>query len=69
MASTIDVKLPDIGDVKDLPVIEVHVKAGQSVEAEDALMTLESDKATMDVPAPFGAWWMCRHLLGAWCRR
>jgi pyruvate dehydrogenase E2 component (dihydrolipoamide acetyltransferase) len=49
-----EVKVPDIGDFKDVPVIEVHVKPGQSVKAEDALVTLESDKATMDVPAPFG---------------
>src|SRR5215831_14563366 len=50
--STIDVKVPDIGDFKDVPVIEVLVKAGDAVKAEDALVTLESDKATMDVPAP-----------------
>jgi pyruvate dehydrogenase E2 component (dihydrolipoamide acetyltransferase) len=47
-----DVKVPDIGDFKDIPVIEVLVKPGDSVKAEDALVTLESDKATMDVPAP-----------------
>ena len=46
------VKVPDIGDFKDIPVIEVLVKAGDTVKAEDALVTLESDKATMDVPAP-----------------
>ncbi len=49
---TIEVKVPDIGDFKDVPVIEVHVQAGQSVKAEEPLLTLESDKATMDVPAP-----------------
>src|SRR5215471_8340590 len=49
-----EVKVPDIGDFKDVPVIEVHVKPGQTIKAEDALVTLESDKATMDVPAPFG---------------
>jgi pyruvate dehydrogenase E2 component (dihydrolipoamide acetyltransferase) len=54
MASTRDVLVPDIGDFKDIPVIEVLVKAGDVVKAEDALITLESDKATMDVPAPFG---------------
>src|SRR6187551_2986441 len=48
----IEVKVPDIGDFKDVPVIEVLVKAGDKVKAEDALVTLESDKATMDVPAP-----------------
>ena len=50
--STIEVKVPDIGDFKDIPVIEVLVKAGDSVKAEDSLITLESDKATMEVPAP-----------------
>ena len=48
--STIDVKVPDIGDFKDIPVIEVLVKPGDAVKAEDSLVTLESDKATMDVP-------------------
>ena len=48
------VTVPDIGDFRDVPVIEVLVKAGDRVEAEDALITLESDKATMDVPAPSG---------------
>jgi dihydrolipoamide dehydrogenase len=50
--STIEVKVPDIGDFKDVPVIEVFVKPGDMVEAEDSLVTLESDKATMDVPSP-----------------
>ncbi|MCX7897439.1 MAG: dihydrolipoyl dehydrogenase [Rhodocyclaceae bacterium] len=50
--SLIDVKVPDIGDFKDVPVIEVLVKAGDVVQAEDPLITLESDKATMDVPSP-----------------
>src|SRR2546425_1887887 len=50
--STIEVKVPDIGDFKDVPVIEVFVKPGDAVKAEDPLVTLESDKATMDVPAP-----------------
>jgi len=52
--ATIDVKVPDIGDFKDVPVIEVLVKPGDVVKPEDALVTLESDKATMDVPAPVG---------------
>jgi pyruvate dehydrogenase E2 component (dihydrolipoamide acetyltransferase) len=47
----IEVKVPDIGDFKDVPVIEIHVKAGDSIKADDPLLTLESDKATMDVPA------------------
>jgi dihydrolipoyl dehydrogenase len=50
--SMIEVKVPDIGDFKDVPVIEVFVKPGDAVKAEDSLVTLESDKATMDVPAP-----------------
>ncbi|MEO8674530.1 MAG: dihydrolipoyl dehydrogenase [Casimicrobiaceae bacterium] len=50
--SNVDVKVPDIGDFKDIPVIEVFVKAGDVVAAEDSLISLESDKATMDVPAP-----------------
>ena len=48
----IEVRVPDIGDFKDVPVIEVHVKPGDTVKAEDSLITLESDKATMDVPSP-----------------
>jgi len=50
--SIIEVKIPDIGAFKDIPVIEVLVKPGDSVKKEDALVTLESDKATFDVPAP-----------------
>jgi len=50
--SLIDVKVPDIGDFKDIPIIEIIVKAGDEVKADDPLVTLESDKATMEVPAP-----------------
>jgi len=50
--SVIEVKVPDIGDFKNIPVIEVLVKPGDRVIKEAALITLESDKATMDVPAP-----------------
>jgi dihydrolipoyl dehydrogenase len=46
------IKVPDIGDFKDVPVIEVYVKPGQTIAAEETLVTLESDKAAMDVPAP-----------------
>ena len=53
MGSLRDVLVPDIGDFKNIPVIEVLVKPGDSVKAEDALISLESDKATMEVPAPF----------------
>ena len=52
MSQVIEVKVPDIGDFKDVPVIEVLVKPGDTVKAEDSLVTLESDKATMDVPSP-----------------
>src|SRR5207247_6144497 len=51
-AGVAEVRVPDIGDFKDVPVIEIMVKPGDTVKAEDALITLESDKATMDVPAP-----------------
>jgi dihydrolipoamide dehydrogenase len=47
----IEIKVPDIGDFKDVPVIEVLVKPGDTVKKEDSLVTLESDKATMEVPS------------------
>ena len=50
--STIEVKVPDIGDFTDIPIIEIFVKAGDTVAPEDPLVSLESDKATMDVPSP-----------------
>ena len=53
MAEMKQVTVPDIGNYKDVPVIEVMVKAGDTVKAEQSLLTLETDKATMDVPAPF----------------
>ena len=52
MSNLIQVKVPDIGDFKNIPVIEVLVKPGDKVEKEDSLITLESDKATMEVPSP-----------------
>jgi pyruvate dehydrogenase E2 component (dihydrolipoamide acetyltransferase) len=52
MSQAIDIKVPDIGDFVDVPVIEVFVKVGDTVKAEDPLVSLESDKATMDVPSP-----------------
>jgi pyruvate dehydrogenase E2 component (dihydrolipoamide acetyltransferase) len=52
MADLVEVKVPDIGDYKDVPVIEVLVKPGDQVSAEDSLITVESDKATMEVPSP-----------------
>ena len=50
--SVIEVRVPDIGDFQDVEIIEILVKPGDSVEAETSMITLESDKATMDVPAP-----------------
>jgi len=52
MSTLVEVKVPDIGDFKNIPVIEVLVKPGDQVDAEDSLLTLESDKATMEVPSP-----------------
>ena len=49
--STVELKVPDIGDYSDIPVIEVLVKVGDTVAKEQSLVTLESDKATMEVPA------------------
>ena len=51
MSQTIEVKVPDIGDYSDVPVIDICVKVGDTVKVDDALVTLESDKATMDVPS------------------
>ena len=51
MSQIIEIKVPDIGDYKDVPVIEVLVKAGDKVEKEQSIVVLESDKATMDVPS------------------
>lgn len=52
MSDTIEIRVPDIGDFSDIPVIEVLAAAGDAVKAEDGLITLESDKATMEVPSP-----------------
>jgi dihydrolipoamide dehydrogenase len=49
-----EVRVPDIGDFSDVPIIEIHVSAGDEVALDDPIITLESDKATMDVPAPVG---------------
>lgn len=51
-SSTIEVTVPDIGDAEEVDIIEVLVAEGDKVEAEDGLITLETDKATMDVPCP-----------------
>jgi len=50
--STVEVRIPELGDFPTVDVIEVHVKPGDRISAEDPLVTLETDKATMDVPAP-----------------
>jgi len=52
MSQSIAVKVPDIGDFKDVPIIELCVKVGDRVDLEEALVTLESDKATIDIPSP-----------------
>ena len=49
---TQEIRVPDIGDFREVPVIEIHVAPGDVVAVDDPLITLESDKATMDVPAP-----------------
>ena len=49
--ATLEIKVPDIGDFKDVPVIEIQVKPGDAVKKETSLVTLESDKATMEVPS------------------
>ena len=51
MSQIIEVKVPDIGDFSEVPVIELFVKVGDSIKVNDAIVTLESDKATMDVPS------------------
>jgi dihydrolipoamide dehydrogenase len=50
---SVAIEVPDIGDFEDVPIIEILVSPGDEVAADDPLLTLESDKATMDVPAPF----------------
>ena len=52
--STIEIRVPDIGDFKDVEVVEVHVAPGAEIKPEDPLITLESDKASMEVPSPAG---------------
>ena len=54
MSQLIEIKVPDIGDFTEVPVIEVFVKPGDIIKVDDALVTLESDKATMDVPSKEG---------------
>ena len=54
MSQLIEVKVPDIGDFSDVPVIELFVKVGDTIKVDDSIATLESDKATMDVPSSAG---------------
>ena len=51
MSQLVEVKVPDIGDFADVPVIDLFVKVGDTIKVDDAIVTLESDKATMDVPS------------------
>ena len=52
MANAIEIKVPDIGSYSGVPVIEILVKPGDSVKKDQGIVTLESDKATMEVPSP-----------------
>lgn len=52
MSQLVEVRVPDIGDFKDVPIIEILVKPGDSIAVEAPLITLESEKATLDVPSP-----------------
>ena len=54
MSAVIEIRIPDIGDFTEVAVIEVLVEAGEHVDAEQSLVTLESDKATMEIPAARG---------------
>ena len=74
MANLVEVKVPDIGDFTDIPVIEILVKAGDTVKKEDSLISLESDKATMEVPSTHRgssrnsrSRWATRCRWAAWC--
>ncbi|KTS52940.1 branched-chain alpha-keto acid dehydrogenase subunit E2, partial [Methylobacterium indicum] len=52
MSASLPVALPDIGDFKDVPVVEILVKPGDRIAVDDLLISIESDKATMEVPSP-----------------
>jgi biotin carboxyl carrier protein len=54
--AAIEIKVPDIGDFKDVAVIELLVKPGDTVKAEQSLITVESDKASMEIPSSPPAW-------------
>jgi len=53
MTQVVEIKIPDIGDFKDVPVIELLISPGDAVEKETSLITLETDKASMEVPSPY----------------
>lgn len=53
MTQIVEIKVPDVGDFKEIPVIEILVKSGETVEKEAPLLTLETDKATMEIPSPY----------------
>ena len=53
MSNTVEVTLPDIGDFEQVDIIEVLVAVGDQIEPEDSIVTLESDKATMEIPSPY----------------
>jgi len=54
MSNVIEVKVPDIGDFSDVEIIEILVNVGDTIAAEDSLISVESDKASMEIPAPQG---------------
>ena len=62
MGTLVEIKLPDIGDFKEVDVIEIMVKPGDEVRAEQSLITIESDKATTEVPSPSD--WYCQGTQG-----
>ena len=66
--ASIEVKVPDIGDFDEVTVIELMVKVGDTVKAEQSLITVESDKASMEIPSPATAAWS-RKSRSSWATR
>ena len=56
MSNTVQIKVPDIGDFKEVEVIEVLVSVGDTIKAEQSLITVESDKASMEIPTRRAGW-------------
>jgi pyruvate dehydrogenase E2 component (dihydrolipoamide acetyltransferase) len=54
VSKTIDVRVPDIGDFHDIPIVEIRVRPGDTLKPDQAVVVLESEKAAMDVPSPSG---------------